>query len=447
MTSPSWTVNCSILDTDPPLLVTAAGPVGDPLTVTYPRRGPVALIELAAVAATWDPAPTSPTWPGRARDPGARWSAIPPTTADARPGHRTPADRTTACRTTRRDMDPTPADLPDLASRALGGSVVAANDELFAQRENLIRPEAPRFDPSEFGHKGKVYDGWETRRRRDAGHDWAIVTLGAAGVIDHVVVDTAFFRGNYPPHVSVEAASVEGHPSADELAEARWHPVVAKSEAKGDTANVYEVRDGHRFTHVRLSIHPDGGVARLRVHGTVVADPRFLTGTVDLLAAENGGRLVECSDAFYASPANIVMPGRARHMGEGWENARRRDGGNDFAVFALAAAGVPRHVEIDTTWFVGNAPGRVSVSTRDERVSPEWTVLLDHVAVRPDTRHRFLLPGAPAGTHLRLDVFPDGGLSRLRLPGDLDDEAARTAWERWWALLPEEHRAALGDPG
>lgn len=340
-------------------------------------------------------------------------------------------------------MDPTPADLPDLASRALGGSVVAANDELFAQRENLIRPEAPRFDPSEFGHKGKVYDGWETRRRREDGHDWAIVALGAAGVIDHVVVDTAFFRGNYPPHVSVEAASVEGHPSADELAGAHWHPVVERSEAKGDTANVYEVRDGRRFTHVRLSIYPDGGVARLRVHGTVVPDPRFLTGTVDLLAAENGGRLVECSDAFYASPANIILPGRARHMGEGWENARRRDGGNDFAVFALAAPGVPRHVEIDTTWFVGNAPGWVSVSTRDERVSPQWTVLLDHVAVRPDTRHRFLLPGAPAGTHLRLDVFPDGGLSRLRLPGDLDDDAARAAHDRWWSLLPDEHRAAL----
>ena len=344
----------------------------------------------------------------------------------------------------RRDMDATTPGLPDLASRALGGSVAAANDELFAQRENLIRPEAPRFDPSEFGHKGKVYDGWETRRRRDAGHDWAIVRLGAAGVVDHVVVDTAFFRGNYPPHVSVEAASVEGYPSAGELAGARWHTIVEKSEAKGDTANVYPVADGRRFTHVRLSIYPDGGVARLRVHGTVVPDPRFLEGTVDLLAAENGGRLVGCSDAFYASPGNVILPGRARHMGEGWENARRRDGGNDFAEFALAAAGTPRYVEVDTTWFVGNAPGRISVSTRDERAGTGWTVLLDHVAVQPDTRHRFLLTDAPAGTHLRLDVFPDGGLSRLRLPGELDAGAARAARERWWELLPEEHRAELG---
>jgi allantoicase len=319
--------------------------------------------------------------------------------------------------------------------------VLAANDELFAQRENLIRPEPLRFDPAEFGHKGKVYDGWETRRRREPGHDWAIARLGAAGVIDRVVVDTAFFRGDYPPYISVEATSVEGYPAPNALLSAQWHPIVEKSPAEGDTANVYKVVDPHRFTHVRLSIFPDGGVARLRVHGTVVPDPRFLAGTVDLLAAENGGRLVDCSDAFYASPANIIMPGRARHMGEGWENARRRDGGNDYAVFALAAAGVPRHVEIDTTWFVGNAPGWVSISTRDDRHSPDWTVLLDRVDVQPDTRHRFLLPAASSSTHLRLDVIPDGGLSRLRLYGEVDAEAARAAHDTWWKLLPDTPRS------
>ncbi len=319
--------------------------------------------------------------------------------------------------------------LIDLASRALGGSVPAANDELFAQRENLITPEPPRFDPTEFGHKGKVYDGWETRRRREPGFDWAIVRLGAPGVVDHVVVDTAFFRGNYPPEVSVEGALVEGYPAPAELEKADWQPLVPRSPALGDTANSYEVASDRVWTHVRLCQYPDGGVARLRVRGTVVADPRFLDGTVDLLAAENGGRLVECSDAFYASPANIILPGRARHMGEGWENARRRDGGNDFAVFALAGAGVPRWVEVDTTWFVGNAPGWVSISTRSG--DGGWTVLLDRVPVQPDTRHRLLLPGAPEADALRLDVFPDGGLSRLRLPGDLTPGALDAARARW----------------
>lgn len=343
-------------------------------------------------------------------------------------------------------MDTTP-DLPDLASRALGGGVVAANDELFAQRENLIRPEAPRFDPTEFGHKGKVYDGWETRRRRDTGHDWAIVRLGAAGVIDSVTVDTAYFRGNYPPFISVEGASLEGHPSPTDLESAAWHTLVDRSAAEGDTANHYPVTDRRRFTHVRLNIHPDGGVARLRVRGRVVPDPRFLEGTVDLLAAQNGGRLVDCSDAFYASPANLLLPGNARHMGEGWENARRRGGGNDWAVFELGAAGVPRHIEVDTTWFVGNAPGWVTASTRDDRSSGGWQVLLDHLAVQPDTPHRFLLPAAPPATHLRLDVHPDGGLSRLRLFGDLDEGARTAAHERWLSALPDEHLVLVKEPG
>ena len=134
--------------------------------------------------------------------------------------------------------------LTDLASRALGGSVSAANDELFAQRENLIKPDAPLFDPADFGHKGKVYDGWETRRRRDeGGHDWAIVRLGAPGIVHGVVVDTAHFTGNYPPFVSVEAASIEGYPSIEDVQNAEWHAIVDNSPAAGDTANRYEVAD------------------------------------------------------------------------------------------------------------------------------------------------------------------------------------------------------------
>lgn len=327
--------------------------------------------------------------------------------------------------------------LVDLASRVLGGSVVAANDEFFAQRENLITAAPPRFDPDEFGLKGKVYDGWETRRRREPGHDWALVRLGAAGAIDHVVVDTAWFRGNYPPEIAVEAAAVDGYPSPDELAKAQWHEIVGRSACAGDTANVYPVADTRRFTHVRLIMHPDGGVARFRVHGRVVADPQFLEGTVDLLAAENGGYVTGCSDEFYSSPGNLILPGKARHMGEGWENARRRDSGNDWVEFALGAGGVPRHVEIDTTWFVGNAPGRVSVRTRDERTGGDWATLLEHEPVQPDTRHRFTLPGAPAATHLRLDVFPDGGLSRLRLPGELDADGMATARHAFDSARPQ----------
>src|SRR5262249_1781479 len=202
--------------------------------------------------------------------------------------------------------------MPDLASRALGGSVAFANDEFFAEKENLIKPGPPEFAAEAFGHKGKVYDGWETRRRRDAGHDHAIVRLGCPGVVHGVGVDTAFFRGNYPPEVSVEAVCADGYPNQAELAALAWRTLVARTAARGDAVNRFAVTDPRRWTHVRLSIYPDGGVARFRVHGEVVQNPALLAGTVDLVALENGGDLTRCFHAFYSSPGHPVLPPRDR---------------------------------------------------------------------------------------------------------------------------------------
>ena len=326
--------------------------------------------------------------------------------------------------------------LPDLASRQLGGSVVVANDELFAQRENLIKPEPSVFAVHEFGHKGKVYDGWETRRRREPGHDWAVVRLGAPGVVFGVVVDTSWFAGNYPPSISIEAARIDGYPAAAEVDGATWETLVDESAALGDTANTYAVDDDRVWTHVRLSIYPDGGVARFRVHGVVVPDVRFLTGTVDLAALENGGDLIGCSDAFYSSPRNLIMPGRAQLMGHGWENARRRDDGNDFATFRLAGEGVVEHVEIDTSYFVGNAPGWVELSgcsTADDVPGDdvEWRELVRRTRSQPDTRHRFVVDADRPVTHVRVDVYPDGGLARLRIWGRLTDAALAALQSHW----------------
>jgi allantoicase len=313
--------------------------------------------------------------------------------------------------------------LPDLASRLLGGSVIAANDELFAEKENLIKPGPAVFAASDYGPRGKVYDGWETRRRREPGHDFALIRLGVPGIVRGVVVDTAFFRGNYPPHASVEALHATGYPSAAELAAAQWQPLVPRSDAAGDTANYYPAASERRWTHVRLSIYPDGGVARLRVHGEPVPDPSFLAGTVDLAALENGGRLVDCSDAFYSSAGNMIRPGRPASMADGWENARRRDDGHDYATFALAAAGLVREVEIDTSYFVGNAPGWARVLASDGWPAgpdaPQWRELLPRTRLQPDTRHRFLVAAAEPVTHVRLEVFPDGGVARLRVHGEL----------------------------
>lgn len=346
--------------------------------------------------------------------------------------------------------------LPDLASRALAGSVVYANDELFAERENLIKPGRAVFSTEDFGHKGKVYDGWETRRRREPGHDYAVVRLGVPGVVRGVCVDTAWFKGNYPPFASVEGASVDGYPATSDLEAAEWVTLVEKSDLAGDADNYFEVADDRRFTHVRLSIYPDGGVARFRVHGLPQPDPRLLTGTIDLAALEHGGDVVDCSNMFFSSPLQLLQPGRASTMGDGWENARRRDDGHDHVTVRLAARGQVRRVEIDTSYYVGNSAGWARLSGVDASGgglgqvgdrgeagdlgnTAGWEELIPRTRLQPDTRHFFRVPSDTPVTHVRLDVYPDGGLARLRVHGEIapDDLAAATV--RWLDRLPEQH--------
>ncbi len=325
---------------------------------------------------------------------------------------------------------------PDLAGRALGGSVIYANDELFAERENLIKPEDPVFQPHTFGHKGQIMDGWETRRRREPGSDSAIVRLGCGGVVRRVVVDTSYFTGNYPPEVSVEGCGAEGYPSPAELAAAPWTTLVPRSVVAGDTRNEFEVAAGPRITHVRLTIFPDGGVARLRVYGEPVPDPRLLPATIDLAALENGAAVTGCSNMFYSSPANLLLPGQARVMGDGWETSRRRDQANDWVAVRLACEGSVEVVELDTSHFVGNAPGWATLRGDSGE-------LLPRTALQPDTRHRFAVAGGPVNGQVRLDIYPDGGLARLRVFGRPTPSARTALAERFLRLLPGPQLADL----
>jgi allantoicase len=321
----------------------------------------------------------------------------------------------------------------ELTDRRLGAGVIAANDEFFAERENMLRPGRAEFDPEHFGHKGKIMDGWETRRRRgaDAGHpwptaedhDWALVRLGAPGVVRGIVVDTAHFRGNYPQAVSVEATSADPAASAAELlaGDVKWVTLVPRTAVGGHAANGFAVDVEQRFTHLRVNQYPDGGIARLRAYGEVVPDPAWLAalGTFDVVALENGGWAEDASDRFYSSPGNSIGSGRARQMDDAWETRRRRDRGHDWVRYRLAGQAVIRAVEIDTAYLKGNAAGWVELWARDGAAA-EWVALLPRTRLQPDTNHRFLLPGtAAAATEVRLDIFPDGGISRLRLHGAL----------------------------
>lgn len=328
----------------------------------------------------------------------------------------------------------------DLASRWLGGSVVAASDESFGEKENLLTPAPAAFEPGHYGPRGEIVDGWETRRRRSPGHDWAIVRLGAPGVITAVDVDTSFFTGNFPAAVSIEACGREGYPGPDELT--GWEQIVPHSALAGDSHNVFPVADGRRFTHVRLSAYPDGGIARLRVFGQVVPDPRGLEElTIDLAGQEYGGAVVDSSDDFYTSAGHLIRPDRARTMGEGWETRRRREGGHDHVVFRLAFPGVIRRIVVDTAHFKYNASAEVALVSSAEDPpppadSPAWRPLLDRTRLQPDTRHEFASQCDQPVSTVRLDAFPDGGLSRVRLIGSIDAAARRAAGYRWFNSLP-----------
>lgn len=367
-------------------------------------------------------------------------------------------------------------ELVNLAARGLGAGAVAASDEAFAEKENLLRAEPPLFQPRTFGNRGQVMDGWETRRRRGGSadaphpaageHDWAVVRLGVPGRVAGVVVDTAHFTGNYPESASVEAAYLPGHPGPEELAGADWFELVPRTALKGDTVHELPVAAAptHRqaarpaadptahaaahpatrlASHVRLNIWPDGGVARLRVHGEALPDPLDLAGlTFDLAAQEYGGVAVAASDRFYSTPHHLNALGRAAVMGDGWETRRRRDDGNDWAELRLAGEGEVLAVEIDTTHFVHNAPGWAAVSGRDAATGA-WFPLLERVRLQPDTRHRYRIDPVRPVTHARLDVYPDGGVARLRLTGRLTPAGLAALADRRLAALPADDAARL----
>ena len=337
--------------------------------------------------------------------------------------------------------------LVNLAARRLGASVMAASDEFFGEKENLLRPEPPSHQPRTFGLKGQLVDGWETRRH-GPGEDDALIRLGAAGVIGRVVVDTAHFTGNFPAACSVQACAAEGYPSPAELAAADWVEIVPHSPLAGDCENVFAVTDPHRFTHLRLTIYPDGGVARLRAEGQVVPDPRQLAGLpLDLVALANGGTVLAASDRFYSPPENMISPGRAAVMGDGWETRRRRDAGHDWVLFQLAAAGHIRQAVIDTSCFLGNAPAAATLrgcdATGTGLDAASWSDLLPAATLQPDTEHLFRAGQAGPVTHVQLDIHPGGGLARLRLFGDLTAPGRSRLGLDWFDRLPAGQALAV----
>lgn len=322
-------------------------------------------------------------------------------------------------------------ELIDLASEKLGGAVLEANDDFFAPKENLIKPDAPIWIEGKYTDDGKWMDGWETRRRRsprlEQPFDWCLIRLGMPGEIAGVVVDTAYFRGNFPSRCSLEACTVDGHPDAAALLgdSTQWREILPVSELAGDSENKFKLGSAGRVTHLRFKIYPDGGVARLRVHGNVIPNWDELRGRnneIDLAAAENGGDVISASDMFFGHRRNLIMPGFAGDMSDGWETRRRRGPEHDWCIVRLGTTGTITRVEVDTSFFRGNYPESCLLEggiMNGDVESIKWLELLPMAKLQAHTRHNYSRELGSVGpiSHVRFNIYPDGGVSRLRLFG------------------------------
>jgi len=317
----------------------------------------------------------------------------------------------------------------NLADPRLGALALEASDDFFAPKERMLNPEPAVFIPGKYDDNGKWMDGWETRRKRSAGYDWCIVKLARAGMIKGFDIDTSHFTGNYPPAASIDAAFVAG---GEPDASTQWTQIVPSMTLQGNSHHYVEANLSAAYTHLRMNIYPDGGIARLRVYGQPQVDWSGASRTelFDLAAMENGAYVVAANNQHFGHASTLLMPGRGVNMGDGWETRRRREPGNDWAIIALAQPGVIRRIEVDTAHFKGNYPdrcsfqaARVTGGTDSSLVTQAmfWPVLLDEQKLQMDNQHYYEKELASPGpvTHVRFNIYPDGGVSRVRLWGTL----------------------------
>ncbi|MDP1697536.1 MAG: allantoicase [Xanthomonadaceae bacterium] len=315
----------------------------------------------------------------------------------------------------------------NLADARLGAQALACSDDFFAAMQRMLNPEPAVFIPGKYDSNGKWMDGWESRRKRVSGHDWCIVRLARPGRIHGIDLDTSHFTGNYPPAASVEGCCVaDDDPDADTV----WFELVAATDLGGDAHHYHAITQIRFCTHVRVNLLPDGGLARLRVYGTPQFDHTATdaAGLVDLASALQGGTIVATNNQHFGLASNLLLPGRGSHMGDGWETRRRREPGNDWCLIALAHPGIIEAIEVDTGHFKGNYPDRCSIqgaavpaSTPESLITQSmfWPTLLPEHALQADHQHFFgseIVQHQPI-THVRFNIFPDGGVSRLRLRG------------------------------
>ena len=321
----------------------------------------------------------------------------------------------------------------DLASERLGGKVLYATDDFFAEKENMLKPGRGIFIVDKYTDRGKWMDGWESRRKRTPGHDWAVIKLATPGKISGFDIDTNFFLGNHPPHASIEAINLNDDKNVTdwESADINWKEILTKSHLDFGSQNFYECSSNEIYTHIRLHMYPDGGIARFKVYGEVYKNWDLISENeiIDLVAAVNGGNAIACNDMFFSAMGNLIMPGRGVNMGDGWETKRNRTPGNkDWVVLKLAKVGKIEKIIVDTCHFKGNYPDscmiEACISDDDAKVvngDIALKTILPQQKLKADFIHEYIneIVELDKVSHVRLNIFPDGGISRLRLFGKI----------------------------
>lgn len=327
------------------------------------------------------------------------------------------------------------AGLTELASEKVNGKVLYCTDDFFAEKENLLKVKQAIFLPDEYTERGKWMDGWESRRKRVQGYDWAVIKLGIPGFVKGVDIDTAFFTGNHPPYASVWAARLDKEPTEKEIAEERieWKEIIPMVSLNPGSQNLFAaINSDEYYTHLRLNIFPDGGVARFRVYGDVYKKwkENYKGELIDLAGLVNGGKVVICNDMYFGSKDNLNSPTKSLYMGDGWETKRKRIPGYDWCILKLAEAGTIKKIMVDTAHFKGNYPDMCSIEginmpeLEDFKVtdtSIQWKEILPKQKLQADNEHFFekQIVSHEIFTHVKLNIFPDGGVSRLRIYGVL----------------------------
>ena len=313
----------------------------------------------------------------------------------------------------------------DLANPILGTKILSCSDEFFAPAERILNSSPPIFKENVFDNHGKWMDGWETRRRRGKGNDWLIIKLGMPGSINLIDLDTSFFNGNQP-----QTAQIDGcYSQSDNLKNVKWFRITKKNKIKPNSSNILKTTSSKKLTHIRLNIFPDGGIARIKLYGNIDLSLKKLSNKnkIDLVSILNGAYVIACSDEHFGNANNIILPGKSKNMGNGWETRRRRGKGNDWLIIKIASPGIPNSFEINTHYFKGNYPDCFSIQAAMVnkiqsiksiiKNSTKWKNIINKTKLKANSSLKLRTNYHKKINYIKLNIYPDGGISRFRVIG------------------------------